>query len=527
MARISYEPVADKFRLRTDDTPPDFFMQVGSLWECAGNRFEEVRKSFGEYFSLSLHALCDTAEKRSCTSLLQVVPIVLSGEVRVPMNRIGSDVFNEICGQLTLDNPAFKQAKRFSRYSTSKVPRTLEFYRFGSFLTVPRGFLPALVSLLQPMPAVVFDRTISVPVECESQVQLYDYQQPLVEAAVEAGYGIISSPPGSGKTVVGMEIIARHKQQTLWVIDSKELVDQTFKRAEQFLVLEDGDLAVYGGGKRNVGRLLTVATLQTLHRDLGAVDNELSNRFGLVIQDEAHITPAATYWSVLSKLNARYKFGLTATPYRTDGLTEVMFWTLGPLLSKISARKLEEAGRVMIPEVKVVTTQFYATSQDFATLMKGLVNDHERSKLVVDTLLKERVYTLVLSARVAYCKALHALCEEQAPGSSVVLVGSLSKGSREEALRLINDKEVEIVFATTALAAEGLDIPHLERLALVTPTKARRLLEQAIGRVMRVTPGKKKPQVLDFADLDVTMLSNQFTARARLYRSLDMSISYE
>lgn len=531
MVRVTYEPISDTIQIRSDKECPYCSRGSGSIQECDSRYYREVYNFFEGDVSPVFQALYTLADKCSCNSLSELTPISIAGAIRVPIRCIAPEILYEIENQLTLPNPAYEQAKwygyRSGRYIVPSVPKDLTFYKEGSYLEVPRGFLDELLNLLGDVPVVLLDRTVTTPVTFRSKIDLHEYQVPLVETAVREGFGILSSPPGSGKTVMGLEVIARLGQRTLWLIDSHELVRQTLDRASSFLELDDGDLGVYSGGKRILGNLLTIATLQTVHRDVRTPQGEsLRRHFGLIVQDEAHIAPAPTYCEVIAQLDARYRLGLTATPYRGDNLTPVMFWVLGPLLSRIDAKTLHRAGEVVLPEVLVCGTSFSSLKEDFASLIRELINDYERNKLIIDVLVKEGGYSLVLSGRVAHCKALQALYEERIPGKSAVLVGSLAKGVRGDVIENINKKEITTIFATISLAAEGLDIPHLDRLALVTPTKARRVLEQAVGRVMRTVAGKEGALVLDFVDFAVPMLSRQFNTRLQLYKSLELEVVY-
>ena len=117
------------------------------------------------------------------------------------------------------------------------------------------------------------------PVEFNSNIQLYDHQSQAVEVAIERGGGVIVSPAGSGKTVMGLEIIARLRQPTLWITHTKELLYQVIDRAVQFLDIDRDEIGILGDGKRTIGERFTAGLVQTLVK--GIPDELLSGTLAI------------------------------------------------------------------------------------------------------------------------------------------------------------------------------------------------------------------------------------------------------
>jgi superfamily II DNA or RNA helicase len=128
---------------------------------------------------------------------------------------------------------------------------------------------------------------------------------------------------------------------------------------------------------------------------------------------------------------------------------------------------------------------------------------------------------MVLSERVAHCYVLRKLLSDVAPDvSSAVLVGGVPKKKRQEIVECLRNKKIQVVFATNPLAEEGLDLPHLDRLFLTCPSRNKRKVIQAVGRIMRPCEGKKDAVVFDFIDVKVGILSSQGESRKRMYEEL-------
>jgi superfamily II DNA or RNA helicase len=440
-------------------------------------------------------------------------------------------LLNDIATTLTLENPAYEKAERAGRW-TGYIDKYLTYYdvrandKGEKFLVLPRGWLPSLLKVCKKYQIrwTLRDYTLTCePVSFNSQIQLRDYQLPAVEAAIDRGGGVIVSPAGSGKTVMGMEIIARLGQPTLWVTHTKELLYQAIDRAVEFLQIPKDDIGIMGDGKRTIGDRLTVGLVQTLVKGIA---DELKNGVGTVILDESHHCPASSFLDVVSQFPAKYRFGLTATPFRKDGLTKPMYWTLGYTAYEVVTNTLMDRGKVIRPDIQFVPTDFHYhySGDDYAEMVTALTEDKERNELILETLLPEATeghFCMVLSERVAHCYALQEMLSVAVPDvTAEVLVGNVPKKKRQEIVESLRNKEIQVIFATNPLAEEGLDLPHLDRLFLTCPSRNKRKVIQAVGRIMRPCDGKKDAIVFDFQDSEVGILESQGESRKRMYEEL-------
>lgn len=91
------------------------------------------------------------------------------------------------------------------------------------------------------------------------------------------------------------------------------------------------------------------------------------------------------------------------------------------------------------------------------------------------------------------------------------------KAEREQAIEDMRTGKKKYLFATYALAKEGLDIPCLERLFLTTPQKDYAVVTQSIGRIARVCEGKAEPIAYDFVD-NIAYLVKSYKKRCTTYR---------
>ena len=91
------------------------------------------------------------------------------------------------------------------------------------------------------------------------------------------------------------------------------------------------------------------------------------------------------------------------------------------------------------------------------------------------------------------------------------------KAEREQALEDMRSGKKHYLFATYALAKEGLDIPRLDRLYLTTPQKDYAVIVQSVGRIARTFDGKEQPIAYDYVDY-IRSLQKSFKKRCTSYR---------
>jgi superfamily II DNA or RNA helicase len=157
---------------------------------------------------------------------------------------------------------------------------------------------------------------------------LHDFQVEAVEALVKRDFGTLTAPTGSGKTVIALALAARRRQPTLVVVYSRELLIQWVVRIEAFLGIPASEVGIIGGGQLKVGEKITVALVQSLYKCVG----EVVPHIGHLIVDECHRTPSRTFTEAVTAFDCRFMLGWSATPWRRDGLSRLIFRHLGGMV---------------------------------------------------------------------------------------------------------------------------------------------------------------------------------------------------
>jgi superfamily II DNA or RNA helicase len=449
------------------------------------------------------------------TKLVLDSKILLEGVQDIPQQSV-----EELKKRSSLPNPLYlrKLALRMPIWNTPKNVQLWESINHNGVKSVVlhRGALRMVLSVIRKHGGkinITDNRCLKSTVSFATRPLLRDYQQSALPPSIAEEQGMLIAPAGSGKTEIGMALIAEIQQPTLWLTHTTDLLEQATRRAKAALGISGKQLGAYGSGKRQLGTHLTVATVQTLAKMTEAQLTEFGKNFGMVIVDEAHRAAAGietmkSFERVLSYMPAYYRFGLTASEHRSDGLMETVYHIIGPKFHEIFREAIPEY--LIVPSVQFIYTGWtwsYDQSKydrlPFSLMLSEMSEDARRNELLVRNILQYGVghMNLILGDTLAGLQLLRNEVAEIAGDHRCVFIhGGTPKKERTKAVADMRHGKKQFMFATYALAKEGLDIPCLDRLFLTTPKKDRTVVEQSIGRISRPFEGKADAIVYDYVD---------------------------
>ncbi len=427
--------------------------------------------------------------------------------------------------KLEMVNPKWLENERMGRWNRG-TPQKLRFYdKVGpAGLWIPRGYLRQLILLCRKYDIryrLDDQRRSLAPVDFAFIGNLRPFQQDAVDRMLTRDFGTLSSATGSGKTIMALYMIAKRRQPTLIIVHTKDLANQWMMRIESFLGIAANDIGFIGSGQKSIGSAITIALVQSLYKCV----EEVAESFGFLIVDECHRCPSRIFTEAVTGFDSRYMLGLSATPWRRDKLSKLIFWHLGDVHYEVDKKHLVRSGDVLPAEVIVRKTNFkpyHDPVNEYSKMLAELTADTERNVLIAGDVAREisehNGISLVLSDRKAHCDNLRALLQLRFKIDAELLTGDLNPNERQAVIDRLNRKEGRVVIATGQLIGEGFDCRELSTLFLATPIRFSGRVLQYLGRVLRPAPNKKMARVFDYVDIHVDTLTKAAAARQKAYR---------
>lgn len=314
------------------------------------------------------------------------------------------------------------------------------------------------------------------------RITLRPYQHKAIESIPDQGRYLIQMATGLGKTVTFSQI--PRKGRMLIVSHRDELVRQPQKYFDCSYGIEQAEVT-------SSNEEVISASVQSLHRRLNKFKPD---EFDIVIIDEAHHAAGDTYQKIINHFTPRLRLGFTATPNRADGLG------LDSTFDKIVFEyNIEDAIKdKYLSDIKCLRV-------DVGFDLSGVhtrLGDFDAKELDRE-MLERRVVQAVAEAYHKYsvgqtlifcCSVAHA--EEIADhiSGSVAITGKTK--DRGSILDAFTRKEIKCI-TNCMVFSEGTDLPCIETIIMARPTKSQILYVQAVGRGLRLYPGKKHLTLID------------------------------
>ncbi len=452
-------------------------------------------------------------------------PLIITLTNNLRLQNVPPELFKILTEKLKFLNPKWLENEKMRRWNRG-TPKELRFYdKVGTAgLWIPRGYMRQLILLCRRLEIQyeIEDRRRNLPrVNFTFQGKLRPFQQVAVDGMLAKDFGTLNSATGSGKTIMALYMVAQRRQPTLIIVHTQDLASQWTQRIETFLGIAAEEVGMIGGGKKVVGKEITIALVQSLYK----CAEEVGEQIGFLVVDECHRCPSRTFTEAVTGFDARYMLGLSATPWRRDKLSKLIFWHLGDVHHEVDKNHLVKAGEVLPAEIITRNTSFkpyHDPVHEYSKMLSELTADTERNILIVSDVARETErdvgICLVLSDRKAHCENLRALLKYRYKIDSELLTGDLSMDERQNVIERLNQSKANVVIATGQLVGEGFDCRNLSTLFLATPIRFSGRVIQYIGRVLRPAPGKTVARIFDYVDIHVDTLTKAAMARQRAYR---------
>ena len=351
-------------------------------------------------------------------------------------------------------------------------------------------------------------------------------QQNAINHMLRKSQAMIELQPGVGKTVISIATICERKKKSIIVVHRESLVEQWIERFHQFSDISSDQIASLRSNKFEVdlNNSVVIAKVQTLLSLLKRKRREFlvalhNANFGTFIGDEVHTTVGAPSFSECAiHMPTRYNYGLSATPFRHDGNSDIIDFHVGPAFSD------EDTSGTMKSRVNVVMLDFdIDTPRRFKYL--NWEGNFQRARYL-NLIKKSKPFMTVVKALLKkFMNDRHLLCVCERIKLIDLLYDWIPVPSKSKFIAGVKNEALEerIVFSTPGKIRDGVDQKDLDCLIMTSPISN---IAQIVGRVNRECEGKPQPIVIDFVDIGCERIRTTFYNRLNYYREKGFIVNF-
>lgn len=455
---------------------------------------------------------------------------------------------NQIKGLATIDNPEFWKNKAIGRSNYYNLRTISMWSEAQGYIRVPVGLYEKIVRRCKEAGIAVDkidERFHGRPIRVQFKGELRE-QQILASLQLEKyENGVLCAPPAFGKTVLAAYLISKRKVSTLVLLEKTELLSQWIQEFERFLVVDE-KLPVYKTktGREKVRDSIFGTLISGTDKTTGIIDFAMIgsayhkgqffkniDSYGMVLCDECHHIGSSQGQALMSRIRAKYIYGLSATPERSDHLDEIVFMLLGPIRHKYSVKEQADAWgleRYVYPRFTRVVN-ISGEKLDIHKADKLIADSGVRNDQIVSDVEQAVAYgrtPVILTKLIKHAELLYDRLQTKADHVFLIYGGQSTKQNQniKEKMNLIPKNESLILIATGQKIGEGFNFPRLDTLMLAAPIKFEGRLIQYVGRLNRMFEGKKDVIVYDYVDTHIGFFDRQYRSRLRTYRKLGYQI---
>lgn len=475
-----------------------------------------------------------------------VVRIVLADRIYIDSSGMSNKTKRQLRRMATFSNKQYfqNQAMDMPNYDESR------FIYLGSdegkYIVLPRGLREDILKKFDNAGIrykIEDKRTQGREINISFKGELRESQIPAAETMLENETGILHAATAFGKTVVCCDMIARRGISTLILVDRADLMNQWIKRLDEFLDIDEELHEYQTKTGRTRKRKSLIGNLQGAHDTLtGIVDvamirshkkkdefHPMLKEYAQVYFDECHHAASESAIEVLQEINAKYVYGVTATPKRGDGKEKINEFLLGPIRYRFTAKDRAEEQNIdhlVYPRFTRTVKPHHLSKTPYGNdayelIRNNDVRDEQIIRDVADCVQAGRT-PVVLTKYVDHANKLSERLKKYADRLILLTGANGTKVRRAQVKELneVDDSDSLILVGTGSLLGEGFDFPRLDTLFMATPVSGENVVEQYVGRLNRDYDGKENVIVYDYVDSHIPKFDKMYAARLKAYKKI-------
>ena len=507
-----------------------------SLWYCSG----DTKEADGN------DAPWDKDPEMDANGVKGIVPIVLADRIYIDSSGISNKIKRQLRRMATFSNRQYfqNQAMGIPNYDESRFIYLGQ--DDGKYIILPRGLKEELLKRFNKAGvryAIEDKRSDGRKIHVSFKGKLRESQIPAVESMLENETGILHAATAFGKTVVCCDMIARRGVNTLILVDRADLMNQWLRRLDEFLDIRE-ELPEY---KTKTGqtrrRKSLIGNLQGAHDTLtGIVDvamirslkkkdgfHPMLKEYAQIYFDECHHAASDSAIEALQAINAKYVYGVTATPKRGDGREKINEFLLGPVRYRFTAKdraREQNIDHLVYPRFTRTVKPHHLSKAPYGNDAYELIrnNDVRDEQIIRDVAdcVKAGRTPVVLTKYVDHARKLSEKLKRYADRLILLTGADGTKARRAQVTELnsVDDSESLILVGTGSLLGEGFDYPRLDTLFMAAPVSGESVVEQYVGRLNRDHEGKENVIVYDYVDSHIPKFDKMYSARLKAYKKI-------
>lgn len=378
----------------------------------------------------------------------------------------------------------------------------------------------------------IVDRSnIGIDIEIDSHIiPRNDLQALAIKTLVDSQCCVLKLETSRGKTALTIAAISEIKKKSIILVHKKSLIKNWIIEFLKHTSIKEEDIGILSSNKyeKILAKPIIMATPQVISRAYNTNKHKFitsinKSGIGILIVDEVHAGIGSKEFTKASLLiNARRTFGLSATPTRQDGTTDIINYHMGPLIYI-----KPETNEMLVPSIHAIFKDYklfpkyrryvmYNNKFNFQSYYKCMKNSDIFLTSIVSNILK--AYNadrniLILGSNVNCLLEIATALKLPTSEIGMFLPTIYADKKKKKELVKVSDaetldvafKEKRIVFATYTGARDGNNRENLDTLIMITPTNN---AEQAVGRILRQCDNKKTPLVIEFIDTGVYKINS-------------------
>lgn len=313
---------------------------------------------------------------------------------------------------------------------------------------------------------------------------------------------LLISATGTGKTYLSAFAVKKaNPKRLLFLAHREQILKQACKTFAK--IIPDIQYGILSANHKDFHKPYLFATINMLNKEEN-LTQFTPTHFDYIIIDETHRAGANSYLKILNYFQPQFLLGMTATPERTDGFDIYQLFDHNIAYEIRLNQAMQQ--NLLCPFHYFGITDITVDNQEINdnSTFNDLTTDARVTHIINQSqyygFSGERLHGLIFCSQIEEAQILSQKFNERG-FNTIALSGKDSQETRTNAIHKLEQKErstgLDYIF-TVDIMNEGIDIPAINQIIMLRPTKSAIIFVQQLGRGLRKYPQKDYVVILDF-----------------------------